>query len=276
MAQDKKSFLLYTDLKYTVEKLTNEQAGRLFKHILSYVNDENPQTDDIIIQLVFEPIRQQMKRDLKSWEVKREKRSNAGKVGGLKSGKSRKQKTIEAKGSNASKSKQEEAKGSKRLHDKTKEANEAVTVNANVNVTDTVNVNDTVIGNVKDKLIKDKMGKKEKLDAAKAATLIRRKKFHDLLIPFIDIYSKEMITKFYNYWAELNISETKMRKDYQKTWELKRRLITWSNNNGKFSKNGTKQNSKSTNSDSNVSPEFKKAILNTLLGVGSDGKMPKA
>jgi len=75
MAQDKKSFLLYCDLLPTVSKMPNDKAGELFKHILSYVNDENPETNDLIIQLVFEPIKQQLKRDLVKYQNVREKNS---------------------------------------------------------------------------------------------------------------------------------------------------------------------------------------------------------
>lgn len=63
-----------------VSKLPDDKAGQLFKHILSYVNDENPTTDDLIIQIAFEPIKQQLKRDLVKWEGIREKRSEAGKA----------------------------------------------------------------------------------------------------------------------------------------------------------------------------------------------------
>jgi hypothetical protein len=62
MAVDKTSFLLYCDLLHTIEKMPDEKAGQLFKHILRYVNDLNPATEDLIIQLTFEPIRQQLKR----------------------------------------------------------------------------------------------------------------------------------------------------------------------------------------------------------------------
>lgn len=79
MAVDKKSFVLYSDLIHTVSKMPNDKAGELFKHILSYVNDEEPKTDDLIIQLTFEPIRQQLKRDLKKYEDKRTQWSEAGK-----------------------------------------------------------------------------------------------------------------------------------------------------------------------------------------------------
>jgi len=80
MAKDKKSFLLYTDVHFTVKKLTDEQAGKLFKHILSYVNDENPVMDDILLEIAFEPIKQSLKRDLRKYEDIREKRSLAGKA----------------------------------------------------------------------------------------------------------------------------------------------------------------------------------------------------
>jgi hypothetical protein len=67
MATDKKSFLLYCDIIHTVSKMPNEKAGELFKHILEYVNDKNPITEDLIIQLTFEPIKQSLKRDLQKY-----------------------------------------------------------------------------------------------------------------------------------------------------------------------------------------------------------------
>lgn len=73
MAENKKSFLLYCDTIHSVEQLTDVKAGQLFKHLLRYVNDKNPETDDIIIKLAFEPIKQQLKRDLKKYENIRKK-----------------------------------------------------------------------------------------------------------------------------------------------------------------------------------------------------------
>lgn len=83
MAKDKKSFVLYVDLLHTVEKLTDEEAGKLFKHILEYVNDKDPEADRVT-ELVFEPIKRQFKRDLKKWEGIKDKRSEAGKKGANK------------------------------------------------------------------------------------------------------------------------------------------------------------------------------------------------
>jgi hypothetical protein len=82
MAENKKSFVLYCDIIHTVRKMPKDKAGELFMTILSYVNDENPQTDDMIIDLVFEPIKQQLKRDLKKWEGYIKKQRENGIKGG--------------------------------------------------------------------------------------------------------------------------------------------------------------------------------------------------
>ena len=82
MATNKKSFVLYTDIIETVKQLDNEKAGELFKHILSYVNDEDPVTDDVIINLVFTPIKLSLKRDLKKYDKYIKKQSENGKKGG--------------------------------------------------------------------------------------------------------------------------------------------------------------------------------------------------
>lgn len=79
MAKDKKSFILYTDLIHTIESLEDVEAGKLFKHLLRYVNDLNPDAPDRIIKLVFEPIKQQLKRDLKDWDETIKGKSEGGK-----------------------------------------------------------------------------------------------------------------------------------------------------------------------------------------------------
>ena len=68
-----------------------------------------------------------------------------------------------------------------------------------------------------------------KKDAAKAATLLRKDSFYQSLIPYVGKYPKEMIRAFFDYWSELNKSETKMRYELEKTWELPKRLSTWAN-----------------------------------------------
>jgi len=76
MATEKKSFLLYCDIIHTIEQLTDEQAGHLFKHILQYVNDKDPQTDNVITKIAFEPIKQSLKRDLQKYEDIRKRNSD--------------------------------------------------------------------------------------------------------------------------------------------------------------------------------------------------------
>jgi len=111
MAENKRSFVLYCDLIHTVEMLPPEKAGDLFIHILKYVNDQSPKTNDMVIQIAFEPIKQQLKRDLEKWGSTKEKRVLAGKKGGL------------AKQANARNAKQKQANLA---------VNDSVSVNVNV------------------------------------------------------------------------------------------------------------------------------------------------
>jgi len=82
MAENKKSFLLYCDIIHTINKLSDEQSGILFKHILAYVNDLHPETNDVIIDLVFEPIKQGLKRDLQRYLSICERNKKNGEKGG--------------------------------------------------------------------------------------------------------------------------------------------------------------------------------------------------
>ena len=83
MSNWKNSFILYKDLEPTIAKLSDEEAGKLFKHLLQYVNDKDPILDDRLLELVFEPIKQSLKRDLEKWDWIRNKRSEAGKLWGI-------------------------------------------------------------------------------------------------------------------------------------------------------------------------------------------------
>ena len=80
MAENKKSFVLYSDSQGLVNQLPDEVAGRLLKHIYAYVNDENPISDELLLNIAFEPIKMQLKRDLVKWEKTLEGRSKAGKA----------------------------------------------------------------------------------------------------------------------------------------------------------------------------------------------------
>ncbi|MCD8030865.1 MAG: hypothetical protein LUF85_08625 [Bacteroides sp.] len=100
------------------------------------------------------------------------------------------------------------------------------------------NIHDNIYGNP---IIKTKNKTKNKdKDAAKAATLERKKKFYSSLIPFLETYSAEMLRDFFDYWSEMNKSETKMRFELGNTWELSKRLSIWAKKTKKYMENQNK------------------------------------
>lgn len=124
MAKDKKSIIVYADWIHTFEELSDQEAGVLIKHFFRYVNDMNPEPPDKLTRIAFEPIKQQLKRDLNKWDEIRAKRSEAGK------------RSVESKQHRSTKSTSVES---------VQQASTNSTVNDNVNVT--VTVNDNVINN---------------------------------------------------------------------------------------------------------------------------------
>lgn len=82
MAEGKKKIVVYADWKSSFDALTDEEAGQLIKHFFAYVNDENPTTENRIVNLMFEPIKATLKRDLEKWESTRTLRVEAGAKGG--------------------------------------------------------------------------------------------------------------------------------------------------------------------------------------------------
>jgi len=196
--KDKKSIVLYCDLIYTVNQLPDDKAGLLFKHILSYVNDEEPVTDDIIVKIAFEPIKQQLKRDLIKYEKKREQYSEAGK-------------------------KSAEVRRIKKLEEEN-DVNEIQQTLTNVekrstNSTVSVSVNDNVNVNV----IVNDINKREQ-------------DFSKSLQPYLSKYGKDLLNNFYLYWTEKKPNGKKMRFEMEKVFDVKRRLGTWSKRNTSFYK----------------------------------------
>ena len=82
MAKDKKSFILYCDQQGLFNQLPDDIAGKLIKHIFAYVNDENPVTNDLLINIAFEPIKLQLKRDLRKYDEYIDKQRLNGAKGG--------------------------------------------------------------------------------------------------------------------------------------------------------------------------------------------------
>jgi len=192
MAEGKNKILVYRDWLPLFEKLSDEEAGQLIKHFFRYVNDLEPEAPNRIIDISFEPIKQTLKRDLIKWESFTDKQSENGKLGGRPP-------------------KPKESQKTQAFLNKPKKA-------VSVSVNDSVNV---------------KVNKEDSIAANAAALNEKKTLFVDELKTFSEKnggkYASEMITNFFRYWTELNPSKTKMRFQLQKTWETKKRLVTWAN-----------------------------------------------
>lgn len=86
---EKKSFVLYLDYFPAFEKLSLSERGELITAIFEYAKtgiepDLNP-----VLEMAFSFIRQSMDRDNIKWEQTKKARAEAGRKGGLESGKSR-------------------------------------------------------------------------------------------------------------------------------------------------------------------------------------------
>jgi len=126
MAENKKSFVLYADMIKSLEHLTNEEMGVLFRHLFDYVNDKNPILTDRLLLTAWKPIELTLKRDLVKFIEVKSKRSEAGK----RSAELRALKFVEQASTNSTSVESVEQ--------------------ASTNSTDSVNVNDSVNDNVND------------------------------------------------------------------------------------------------------------------------------
>lgn len=82
MEHSKQSFVLYNDLIDVVKKLPPEKVSELFIHILEYANGNDPKTDDILINIAFEPIKQGMERNKAKWAARAKQAQINGSKGG--------------------------------------------------------------------------------------------------------------------------------------------------------------------------------------------------
>jgi hypothetical protein len=82
MAENKNSFLLYTDYLTQFELLNDEKAGQLIKAILIYVNDMEVPTMNSEVAIAFSFIKTALKRDLKKYENIIDRNRENGKLGG--------------------------------------------------------------------------------------------------------------------------------------------------------------------------------------------------
>ena len=126
---EKKSFVLYTDYQKHINKLTDEEAGTLFKALFKYAEKEELPELTPMADMAFSFISAIMDRDNEKWEEIKKKRSEAVKK------RWEKEKQTDTNDTNVYKRIQTDA-------------NDTVNVNGNVNVNvnDNVNVIKGVIG----------------------------------------------------------------------------------------------------------------------------------
>lgn len=82
--------------------------------------------------------------------------------------------------------------------------------------------------------------KKVTIEEKQEACKKRQLEFYNELTGFVNIYSKDLLRAFYDYWSEANKAGTKFLKEYETTWDLKKRLERWYRNDKKFNKKGVK------------------------------------
>ncbi len=205
----RKSFILHLDSLEVLGMLSDEQAGQMFKAIHYYqVNGQLPEVDNII-SIAIHSIINQFKRDNEKYDNV----CNRNKTNGLKGGRPSKSKT------------QENPVGLSGLNEKPKKPD-----------SDSDNESDSKNDNDSKSISKNKSNNIEE----------RKLKFATTLEPYLDTYGKELLNAFYKYWTEPNKSNTKYRQELQKTWDLSRRLETWSKNDTNFNKKPIKNGNEST------------------------------
>ncbi|MES2796692.1 MAG: DUF6291 domain-containing protein [Bacteroidota bacterium] len=198
MAEDKKSFVMYADLIHVIRKLVEQDrlnktnyAGELFLHIWEYVNDNEPIPINFIIDMAFEPIKQQLKRDLSRYTDKKIKFSEAGKKSAEAKRLAKIDENILTKSTNV-----ENVEGSITFS----------TVNVNDNVS--VNVNDNVT-------VTDILLKKE-----------TKEEFKKIVIPKNEIYGREILES--QSWIETVSMQNKITPEEVPKWieDFNKKLIS--------------------------------------------------
>ena len=81
----KKSFILYTEINTQLQLLNDEEAGMVFKAIVTYnLTGEKPMSDNKAVNVVLAGVFAQMKRDRRKYQQICAQRSLAGRKGSEK------------------------------------------------------------------------------------------------------------------------------------------------------------------------------------------------
>ena len=84
MTDKKKSFILYADYQKHVARLSDTEAGQLFKAILEYTSTGERPGLSPMVEMAFSFIAEQLDRDAEKWRDICKKRSEAGRKGAEK------------------------------------------------------------------------------------------------------------------------------------------------------------------------------------------------
>jgi hypothetical protein len=188
----KKSFLLYCDLKHTVDKLPDEIAGRLLKLILDYANGEHNDPNDLLLQVLFEPIKQSLIRDLEKYDAKVIRNRENGSKGGRPL-----------------------------LEDNPKKPTGLINNRLEPKKADSDNDSDSDNGRERDTV-------KLSNGAKKAPSFKHWDESHliEAMKPLVEKYSKQTCNAFFSYWTE-PLPNGKIRLTAQGAWDTNRRLSSW-------------------------------------------------
>lgn len=95
--------------------------------------------------------------------------------------------------------------------------------------------------NIKEKNIsKDILKKKSRITAVSLSFEQRKDIFIEQVAPYTETYGASMVGDFIAYWTEPNRSQTKMRYELERTWDVERRLSTWEKKEAQFGKSNKK------------------------------------
>lgn len=202
-----KTFLLYAEAAPQIDLLSDEEAGQLFKALFHYVADgDELVTNNRVLAMTFSVFKAQIDRGAEKYEETCRKRTEAIN------------------------------KRWEKYRSIQENTNEYNSIEKNTNEG---NNNPNPKPNPQNK----KESTKKKVDAATAAARLNERKedFYNSLIPYVTQYGKDMVRAFFDYWSEPNKSNSKMRFELERTWDLARRLGTWASRDNQFNhrSNGT-------------------------------------
>lgn len=203
-----KTFLLYAEAAPQIDLLSDEEAGQLFKALFHYVADgDELVTNNRVLAMTFSVFKAQIDRGAEKYEETCRKRTEAINK------RWEKYRSI-----------QENTNEYKCIEENTNEGNNNPNPKPNPQN-------------------KKESKKKNPIDAATAAARLNERKedFYNSLIPYVTQYGKDMVRAFFDYWSEPNKSNSKMRFELERTWDLARRLGTWASRDNQFNhrSNGT-------------------------------------